>query len=209
MEGRFDRNCVEKYLPSNLDYKIVESNDNRVIVRTTFSTPEESHEWITNFGLKSDAQYTSRGKNESKIFSKTYFCKRSNKDKKIVPTDQQYNSLKHAATDCRHKVTLRIKVITKDTKKKDKLLRRDNPLVGEAMFLHGHNHLCGNAEMLSFLKPTPEVREMVEERFAEGDRVSNVRELLAENLTEKEYASARVNPKQTQICQLIYRICQK
>ncbi len=58
MEGRFDRNCVEKYLPSNLDHEIIKSNDNSVIVSTTFSILEESHEWITNFGLKSDAQYT-------------------------------------------------------------------------------------------------------------------------------------------------------
>ena len=70
---KFDGAYVQQFLPLGKECQVFDGERESVTVRTTFPSEEEANEFINAYGLKSDTQYTSRGNNETKLFSKTYF----------------------------------------------------------------------------------------------------------------------------------------
>ncbi|GFY70884.1 uncharacterized protein LOC108736369 isoform X1 [Trichonephila inaurata madagascariensis] len=81
------------------------------------------------------------------VFSKTWICQHSKRHKQNA----------NRTADCKAKLSIVIKKITKGTKKNDKYLKYDMPLVGEVKISLLHSHNTTSAETLRMLRVNDEV----------------------------------------------------
>ncbi|GFR00610.1 hypothetical protein TNCT_105181 [Trichonephila clavata] len=92
------------------------------------------------------------------VFSKTWLCHHSKRHKRIAKRN----------ADCKAKLSIVIKKITKATKKTDKYLKYDMPLVGEVKISLLHTHNTTSAETLRMLRVNNEVRQQFYLYFSDG-----------------------------------------
>ncbi|GFQ94701.1 SWIM-type domain-containing protein [Trichonephila clavata] len=92
------------------------------------------------------------------VFSKTWLCHHSKRHKRIAKRN----------ADCKAKLSIVIKKITKATKKTDKYLKYDMPLVGEVKISLLHTHNTTSAETLRMLRVYDEVRQQFYQYFSDG-----------------------------------------
>ncbi|PSN34361.1 hypothetical protein C0J52_07832 [Blattella germanica] len=92
-------------------------------------------------------------------FHKTWMCHLSNRNKS---KDSQ------RSTDCKAKIDIKIKKLNRNTKRKDKYLRRDPPLSAVMHVELKHNHHLQCDSVLKYLRISEEVTEQFECYFRDG-----------------------------------------
>ncbi|GFS96019.1 SWIM-type domain-containing protein [Trichonephila clavipes] len=127
------------------------------------------------------------------VFSKTWICHNSKRHKR--------NARRNA--DCKAKLSIVIKKITKGTKKKDKYLKYDIPLVGEVKISLLHSHNTTSAETLRMLRVNDEVCQQFYQHFSDGmSPIEAIRFHENKFLLEDNFmglANASINPTHNQI----------
>ncbi|GFV19103.1 SWIM-type domain-containing protein [Trichonephila clavipes] len=126
------------------------------------------------------------------VFSKIWICRNSKQHKR--------NARRNAV--CTAKLSIVIKKITKGTKKNDKYLKYDIPLVGEVKIslLHSHNT---SAETLRMLRVNDEVCQQFYQYFSDGmSPIEAIRFHENKFLLEDNFmglVNASINPTHNQI----------
>ena len=93
------------------------------------------------------------------VFHKTWMCHLSNRNKS---KDSQ------RSTDCKAKIDIKVKKLNRNTKRKDKYLRRDPPLSAIIHLELKHNHHVQCNSVLKYLRISQEVTEEFECYFRDG-----------------------------------------
>ncbi|KAF0706052.1 SWIM-type domain-containing protein, partial [Aphis craccivora] len=130
------------------------------------------------------------------VCRKIYVCHHSDFNK-ISKTDNKRGRSKN--TQCNAMIDIKIKLTTKDTKKKDKFVKDGLPAI--IKINNDHNHNISTAEALSFLKPSKECRLQFENYFNDGLGISESIRMheskleLEFGINSDELANAMINPK--------------
>jgi len=70
--------------------------------------------------------------------------------------------------NCEITLSLKIKLLTVDTRKKDAYLRSKPPMQGVVTIKGVHNHNVESSSVLRFMRPSSSLREVFEDQFREG-----------------------------------------
>lgn len=93
------------------------------------------------------------------VFHKMWMCHLSNRNK---------SKESQRSTDCKAKIDIKVKKLNRNTKRKDKYLRRDPPLSAVMHLVLKHNHHVQCNSVLKYLRISQEVTEEFECYFRDG-----------------------------------------
>ncbi|XP_071041587.1 uncharacterized protein [Parasteatoda tepidariorum] len=134
-------------------------------------------------------------------FSKVWVCQHSRKNKKNLKV-QKYSGCKRCA-ECKAKLQIIVKKVTRDTIKKDTYLRRKPILRGLIRVNVCHSHSTASAEALRMLRVNDEVKNLFYGYFSNGmTRAEAMRFHKDKYLKEedvKSLANAAINPTINQV----------
>ncbi|GFX13259.1 transposable element Tcb2 transposase [Trichonephila clavipes] len=120
------------------------STPEKIVLRINLEN-EEAENFKNHYSVVSNTNWIVYGCTPNPqrfVFSKTWICHHSKRHKQ--------NAKRNA--DCKAKLCIVVKKITKATKKKDKYLKYDIPLVGEVKISLLHSHNTTSAETLRMLR---------------------------------------------------------
>ncbi|KAK3914193.1 Pre-mRNA-splicing factor SYF1 [Frankliniella fusca] len=140
-------------------------SENEVVYRVSFTTEREAEKWLEEYSKVSRTGWIVLQTYPHTVrsdFRKKYACVFSNKNKKL-PEGKSNKNL-----NCEMTMSLKIKLLTVDTKKKDPLLRGKHPLPGIVTIKGEHNHNVESSSVLRFMKPSTLLRAAFEDQFREG-----------------------------------------
>ncbi|KAM7301395.1 uncharacterized protein ISCGN_016914 [Ixodes scapularis] len=169
-------NCVE-----NID-----------VLRVALSSDGDAYQWLESYRQATDTSWIVDWElpNPTRVvFHKKWRCQHSNLNKTVGSR----------STDCPAFVDIKIKKVTKDTKKRDPFLKRVLPLPAVIRLREEHNHVLNCADGLRFLRSTPDTRACFYNYFKDGLTPAEAIALHAQKLAAQEHtaellASGAVNP---------------
>ncbi|KAG0444722.1 hypothetical protein HPB47_013458 [Ixodes persulcatus] len=169
-------NCVE-----NID-----------VLRVALSSDGDAYQWLESYRQATDTSWIVDWElpNPTRVvFHKKWRCQHSNLNKTVGLH----------STDCPAFVDIKIKKITKDTKKRDPFLKRALPLPAVIRLREEHNHVLNCADGLRFLRSTPDTRACFYNYFKDGLTPAEAIALHAQKLAAQDHtaellASGAVNP---------------
>ncbi|GFQ79228.1 SWIM-type domain-containing protein [Trichonephila clavata] len=172
------------------------STPEQIVLRTNLQNEEEAENFKKHYSAISNTNWIVYNYNPNPqkfVFSKTWLCHHSKRHKRIAKRN----------ADCKAKLSIVIKEITKATKKTDKYLKYDMPLVGEVKISLLHTHNTTSAETLRMLRVYDEVRQQFYQYFSDGmSPVEAIRFHENKFLLEDNFmglANASINPTHNQI----------
>ncbi|GFV45680.1 SWIM-type domain-containing protein [Trichonephila clavipes] len=172
------------------------STPEKIVLRINLENEEEAENFKNRYSVVSNTNWIVYGCTPNPqrfVFSKTWICHNSNRHKQ--------NARRNA--DCKAKLSIVIKKITKATKKKDKYLKYDIPLVGEVKISLLHSHNTTSAETLRMLRVNDEVCQQFYQYFSDGmSPIEAIRFHENKFLLEENFmglANASINPTHNQI----------
>ncbi|GFT96903.1 SWIM-type domain-containing protein [Trichonephila clavipes] len=171
------------------------STPEKIVLRINLENEEEAENFKNRYSVVSNTNWIFYGCTPNPqrfVFSKIWICHNSKQHKR--------NARRNAV--CIAKLSIVIKKITKGTKKNDKYLKYDIPLVGEVKIslLHSHNT---SAETLKMLRVNDEVCQQFYQYFSDGKspieaiRFHENKFLLEDNFMG--LINASINPTHNQI----------
>ncbi|GFQ88607.1 SWIM-type domain-containing protein [Trichonephila clavata] len=168
----------------------------QIVLRTNLQNEEEAENFKKHYSAISNTNWVVYNYNPNPqkfVFSKTWFCHHSKRHKRIAKRN----------ADCKAKLSIVIKKITKATKKTDKYLKYDMPLVGEVKISLLHTHNTTSAETLRMLRVYDEVHQQFYQYFSDGmSPIEAIRFHENKFLLEDNFmglANASLNPTHNQI----------
>ncbi|GFU35394.1 SWIM-type domain-containing protein [Trichonephila clavipes] len=123
------------------------SRPEKIVLRINLENEEKAENFKNRYSVVSNTNWIIYGCTPNPqrfVFSKTWICNNSKRHKQ--------NARRNA--DCKAKLSIVIKKITKGTKEKDKYLKYDIPLDGEVKISLLHSHNTTSAETLRMLRGT-------------------------------------------------------
>jgi len=106
--------------------------------------------------------------------SNALFMNRKAYKVKYVCRESLHNKVKVGA-NCTAEMTVEVKLLTTDTKKKDPFLQQSPPLQGVVNVKAHHNHSTQSAGFLTRLHPSQSTQRKLDELFADGHRPTSAR----------------------------------
>ncbi|CAN7984532.1 unnamed protein product, partial [Ixodes hexagonus] len=116
------------------------------------------------------------------VFHQKWLCQRSKRNK----------TASRLCTNCRAYVDIKIKKLTRATKRNDPFLKRDVPLAAVVRLAENHNHCLDDVEDLRLLRTTPATRALFYGYFRDGLTPAKAIVLHRERLSSEDDASARL-----------------
>ncbi|GFR09899.1 SWIM-type domain-containing protein [Trichonephila clavata] len=172
------------------------STPEQIVLRTNLQNEEEAENFKKQYSAISNTNWIVYNYNPNPqkfVFSKTWLCHHSKRHKRIAKRN----------ADCKAKLSIVIKKITKATKKTDKYLKYDMPLVGEVKISLLHTHNTTSAETLRMLRVNDEVSQQFYQYFSDGmSPIEAIRFHENKFLLEDNFmglANASLNPTHNQI----------
>ncbi|XP_037503483.1 uncharacterized protein LOC119378397 [Rhipicephalus sanguineus] len=151
--------CSQKTFASELD--AAASNEDVDVLRVALGTDGDAYAWLTEY---SEATKTSWivdweiADPKRFVFHKKWRCQHSSINKTVGRN----------STNCPAFVDVKIKKVTKHTKRNDTFLRRDVPLTALIKLNENHNHVLDSAHGLRLLKSTADTRATFFQYFRNG-----------------------------------------
>ncbi|CAN8026131.1 unnamed protein product [Ixodes persulcatus] len=135
------------------------------ILRANLPDDVAAGRWVEDYGLRTNTSWIvdfikSTYRCQRMVFHKTWRCSQRKRSKVRG----------NPGADCPAKIDIKIKKITKSTKKKDPLLRGDTPLPAVIKLIHqeGHTHSTDPADAPRRLRPSPETKHTFRDYFDNG-----------------------------------------
>ncbi|XP_049272631.1 uncharacterized protein LOC119397714 [Rhipicephalus sanguineus] len=151
--------CSQETFASELD--AAASNEDVDVLRVALGTDGDAYAWLTEY---SEATKTSWivdweiADPKRFVFHKKWRCQHSSINKTVGRN----------STNCPAFVDVKIKKVTKHTKRNDAFLRRDVPLTALIKLNENHNHVLDCAHGLHLLKSTADTRATFVQYFRNG-----------------------------------------
>ncbi|XP_077499929.1 uncharacterized protein LOC144110491 [Amblyomma americanum] len=181
---------------SSLPFECELDSDNCVenvsCFRVALNTDGDAYEWLTSYGVATRTTWIvdwEVAKPKRIAFHKKWKCQHSNRNKITGQT----------ATNCPAFVDIKIKNITRDTRKRDPFLKRVTPLRAIVNVRDDHNHALDCADVLRLLRTTADTRAVFHSYFHDGLTPAQAiamhqQKLEAEDDAAEKLASGAVNP---------------
>lgn len=135
------------------------------ILRANLSDDVAAGQWVEDYGLRTNTSWIvdfikSTYRCQRMVFHKTWRCSQRKRSKVRG----------NPGADCPAKIDIKIKKITKNTKKTDPLLRGDMPLPAVIKLIHqeGHTHSTDPADAPRRLRPLTETKRRFQDYFDNG-----------------------------------------
>ncbi|XP_042142631.1 uncharacterized protein LOC8033024 [Ixodes scapularis] len=135
------------------------------ILRANLSDDVAAGQWVEDYGLRTNTSWIvdfikSTYRCQRMVFHKTWRCSQRKRSKVRG----------NPGADCPAKIDIKIKKITKNTKKTDPLLRGDMPLPAVIKLIHqeGHTHSTDPADAPRRLRPLTETKRTFQDYFHNG-----------------------------------------
>ncbi|KAE8741294.1 hypothetical protein FOCC_FOCC013182 [Frankliniella occidentalis] len=143
--------------------KQLESKDkDEETYRVSFTTEDEAKEWLNGYQKKTKTHWIvdkTFPEKERYAYRHIFMCNLSKRNKTPEGLRNQ---------GCKAKLEIKIKLITKDTKKKDAYIgKNDPPLPGIVTISNKHNHHIDVGDAMQYLRGDKELRNIFEEYFAD------------------------------------------
>ncbi|XP_059489178.1 uncharacterized protein LOC132204967 isoform X1 [Neocloeon triangulifer] len=186
---------VKNVFPTEFHTVCVEYSENSTVLRANLSSVDEIDEWVKEFSKISRSCWIVEycyEEMERYHTHKRFHCHLSKLNKKV---DSK------RTTNCKVTLDIKIKLITRDTKKKDKYLRPDkHGIVRQAVikFEGVHNHHILSADTLRLNRVDPSTAALFDKYFDDGSTAAQARkrheDLLISNDDFVNLADANINP---------------
>ncbi|GFQ92710.1 SWIM-type domain-containing protein [Trichonephila clavata] len=137
------------------------STPEEIVLRVNLKNAEEAKKFKKHSSVVSNTEWIVYNYNrypQKYVFSKTWLCHHSKRHKRLPKRN----------ADCKAKLSILIKKITKATKKTDKYLKFDVPLVGKVKISLFHTHNTTSAETLRMRRVDDEVCQQFYQYFSSG-----------------------------------------
>ncbi|XP_077486825.1 uncharacterized protein LOC144098184 [Amblyomma americanum] len=179
-------------LPFECELDIDNCVENVSCFRVALNTDGDAYEWLTSYGVATRTTWIvdwEVAKPKRIAFHKKWKCQHSNRNKITGQT----------APNCPAFVDIKIKNITRDTRKRDPFLKRDTPLRAIVKVRDDHNHALDCADALRLLRTTADTRAVFHSYFHDGLTPAQAiamhqQKLEAEDDAAEKLASGAVNP---------------
>ncbi|KAM7313231.1 uncharacterized protein ISCGN_003109 [Ixodes scapularis] len=161
------------------------STENVSVLRVNLSTDGDAHEWLASYSNSTNTSWIVdwRSANARRmVFHQKWVCHRSSRHK---------TTGRHS-TGCPAFVDIKVKKVSRDTKRHDPFLKRATPLAAVVKLGQHHNHSLDDAEAKRLLRSTPDTRALFLGYFRDGLTVAKAVALHREKLSAEDNALERL-----------------
>ncbi|KAL3240941.1 hypothetical protein MRX96_047869 [Rhipicephalus microplus] len=171
-----------------------QSTEHESVFRANLTDENAVNEWMETYSVRTNTSWIVwrvQSVGERMTFHKIWRCQHDTKNKKSGPRNAK----------CMAKVDVKIKLVTFDTKRRDKYLQREVPLSAVIRIDDRHSHSTDSADALRLLRGTRSTRQTFLRYFSEGITPSEARRLHESKLSIEDngpakLANAALNPPQ-------------
>ncbi|KAE8741224.1 hypothetical protein FOCC_FOCC013258 [Frankliniella occidentalis] len=161
--------------------------DEKSVFRAAIHSEQDAGRWLEEYSKTSRSEWIvkdtfphhSRAKIKSPIYRlvyrKLYVCTFANKNKHLAEGSKRN-------WNCKAQLDIRIKLLTKETKKRDDFLKQEDPLQGIITVSHTHSHNTETFTAWRCLRAGNDLRQKFMEYYAEGSSPAAALALHAGNL---------------------------
>ncbi|KAE8743392.1 hypothetical protein FOCC_FOCC010997 [Frankliniella occidentalis] len=150
------------YATKRVDKK---DKENEAVYRVAVEKKEDIDLWLRDYSKRTFTEWVVKQtfpRADRVAYHKQYLCAFSKKNK-IRLEGESYRNY-----NCTAKLDIKIKKLTKDTKKKDPYLRGQTPFCGVVTVTDIHNHHKNVSSITQFFRPEEKLRAQFETYFQEG-----------------------------------------
>ncbi|KAM7313218.1 uncharacterized protein ISCGN_003099 [Ixodes scapularis] len=161
------------------------STENVSVLRVNLSTDGDAHEWLASYSNSTNTSWIVdwRSANARRmVFHQKWVCHRSSR----------YKTTGRHSTGCPAFVDIKVKKVSRDTKRRDPFLKRATPLAAVVKLGQHHNHSLDDAEAKRLLRSTPDTRALFLGYFRDGLTVAKAMALHREKLSAEDNALERL-----------------
>ncbi|KAL3221920.1 hypothetical protein MRX96_029103 [Rhipicephalus microplus] len=181
-----------------------QSTEHESVFRANLADEDAVNEWMEVYSIRTNTSWIVwrvQSVGERMAFHKIWRCQHHTKNKKSGPRNAK----------CMAKVDVKIKLVTFNTKHRDKYLQREVPLSAVIRIDDRHSHSTDSADALRLLWGTRSTRQTFLRYFSEGMAPSEARRLHESKLSMKDdgpakLANAALNPPQMNSLPLAQRL---